>query len=116
MRARDGTGWHTIAPLGMAPPPECPSSMVSHADRSCFTHVSHMARSPVVGRTLADHGATVLKIISHERPRREMFDCETNHGKRTLVLELSTAEGKQRLWDLLKVSARMALRWTSNDL
>ena len=67
-----------------------------------------MARSPVVGRTLADHGATVLKIISHERPRREMFDCETNHGKRTLVLELSTAEGKQRLWDLLKVRAWIA--------
>ena len=35
-------------------------------------------------------------------------DCETNHGKRTLVLELSTAEGKQRLWDLLKVRAWIA--------
>ena len=48
-----------------------------------------------------------------------MFDCETNHGKRTLVLELSTAEGKQRLWDLLKVSARMAsegLGWPSEGL
>ena len=78
--------------------------------------VSHMARSPVVGRTLADHGATVLKIISHERPRREMFDCETNHGKRTLVLELSTAEGKQRLWDLLKVRAWIAVDGLSDGV
>ena len=65
---------------------------------------SHVIASPVVGRTLADHGATVIKVISHERPRREMFDCETNHGKRVLAVELGTAEGKQRLWDLLKVA------------
>ena len=65
---------------------------------------SHVIASPVVGRTLADHGATVIKIISHERPRREMFDVETNHGKRVLAVELATEEGKQRLWDLLKVA------------
>ena len=33
-----------------------------------------------------------------------MFDCETNHGKRTLCVELSTESGKQKLWDLLKVA------------
>ena len=60
--------------------------------------------SPVVGRTLADHGATVIKIVSHSRPRREMFDVETNHGKRPLVVELDTTEGRQRLWDLLRVA------------
>ena len=65
---------------------------------------SHVIASPVVGRTLVDHGATVIKVISHERPRREMFDCETNHGKRTLCVELSTEAGRQKLWDLLKVA------------
>ena len=65
---------------------------------------SHVIASPVVGRTLADHGATVIKVVSHDRPRREMFDCETNHGKRTLVVELSTEEGVRQLWDLLKTA------------
>ena len=46
----------------------------------------------------------MIKVVSHERPRREMFDVETNHGKRTLVVELETAEGKQRLRELLAVA------------
>ena len=33
-----------------------------------------------------------------------MFDCETNHGKRVLALELDSEADQQRLWDLLKVA------------
>ena len=33
-----------------------------------------------------------------------MFDCETNHGKRVLTVELNTEGGRQKLWDLLKVA------------
>jgi crotonobetainyl-CoA:carnitine CoA-transferase CaiB-like acyl-CoA transferase len=46
---------------------------------------SHVIASPVVGRTLADHGATVIKVVSHARPRREMFDAETQPQHRTLT-------------------------------
>ena len=51
--------------------------------------------------TLADHGATVIKVVSQNRPRRELFDAETNHGKSTLTIELETPAGRRRLWDLL---------------
>ena len=65
---------------------------------------SHVIASPVVGRTLADYGATVIKVVSQRRPRRELFDAETNHGKRTLTVELDTPDGRRRLWELLSVA------------
>ena len=33
-----------------------------------------------------------------------MFDCETNHGKKVLTLELATDEGRARLWELLRTA------------
>ena len=66
--------------------------------------ISHLIASPVVGRTLADYGATVIKVVSQRRPRRELFDAETNHGKRTLTVELDTPDGRRRLWELLSVA------------
>lgn len=41
---------------------------------------SHVIASPVVGRSLADHGATIIKVVSHSRPRRELFDAEVRKG------------------------------------
>ena len=58
----------------------------------------------MVGRTLSDYGATVIKVVSQKRPRRELFDVETNHGKQPLTVELDTPEGRQRLWELLAVA------------
>ena len=46
----------------------------------------------------------MIKVVSQDRPRRELFDAETNHGKATLTLELTTAEGRRRLWELLAVA------------
>ena len=41
---------------------------------------SQVIASPMVGRTLADMGATVFKIVTEKRPRRALFDEETNCG------------------------------------
>lgn len=65
---------------------------------------SHVIASPVVGRTLLDHGATVIKIVTHARPRRHLFDEEANAGKLTYELALDSAEGKAQLWSLLQAA------------
>ena len=65
---------------------------------------SHVIASPMVGRTLAEHGATVFKVFTSKRPRRKLFDEETNNGKVPLNLDLDIQEDIERLWDLLKVA------------
>ena len=81
-----------------------PSSCARPLSDVIVVDFSHVIASPVVGRTLADHGATVIKVVSQKRPRRELFDVETNHGKNTLTIELDTHEGRRRLWELLRVA------------
>ncbi|KAJ1627924.1 CoA-transferase family III domain-containing protein [Pavlovales sp. CCMP2436] len=65
---------------------------------------SHVIASPVVGRSLLEHGATVLKLVTYTRPRRHLFDEEANAGKLTYELSLETEAGKARLWALLRAA------------
>lgn len=62
---------------------------------------SHVIASPMVARTLADQGATVLKVVTAKRPRRHLFDEETNNGKHTIALDLDDDHDRDRLWHLL---------------
>ena len=62
---------------------------------------SHVIASPMVGRTLAEHGALVLKIVTQKRPRRALFDEETNNGKHVLELDLDSAADRARLHALM---------------
>jgi crotonobetainyl-CoA:carnitine CoA-transferase CaiB-like acyl-CoA transferase len=65
---------------------------------------SHVIASPVVGRSLLEHGATVIKLVTYSRPRRHLFDEEANAGKLTYELTLETEAGKARLWALLRAA------------
>ena len=62
---------------------------------------SHVIASPMVGRTLAEHGALVLKIVTQKRPRRALFDEETNNGKHVLELDLDQSADRERLHALM---------------
>ncbi|UCH42612.1 MAG: CoA transferase [Dehalococcoidales bacterium] len=57
---------------------------------------------PTCGRTLAEHGADVLKIISPERPAGGAFDMDTGHGKRAAFLDLLKDSDKEKLWSLIR--------------
>ena len=62
---------------------------------------SHVIASPMVGRTLAEHGALVLKVVTQKRPRRALFDEETNNGKHVIELDLDLADDRARLHALM---------------
>jgi len=70
---------------------------------------------PTCGRTLAEFGADVIKVeMPPERARRSLgaagagvnvtlraFNVDVNRGKRSIVLDLKTDEGRETLWELI---------------
>ncbi|KAH8074665.1 alpha-methylacyl-CoA racemase [Aureococcus anophagefferens] len=77
---------------------------------------SHVIASPMVGRTLADFGATVFKVVTKKRPRRALFDEETNNGKQPLELDLADAADLARLWSLLDAADVLVDGYTEGAL
>lgn len=57
---------------------------------------------PTCARTLAEHGADVLKIGSPGRQDGPMFDMDTGHGKRSAFLNLQGNHDQERLWSLIR--------------
>ena len=57
---------------------------------------------PTCARTLAEHGADVLKISAPNRADRQPFEVETGHGKRAAWLDLDRAGDRDRLSDLAR--------------
>lgn len=55
---------------------------------------------PTCPRTLAEHGADVLKISAPDRTDRQPFEIETGHGKRSAWLDLNQDQDRARLSDL----------------
>jgi crotonobetainyl-CoA:carnitine CoA-transferase CaiB-like acyl-CoA transferase len=69
---------------------------------------------PTCGRTLAEFGADVIKVdMPPDRARRglgmlggvsgvlQAFNVDVNRGKRSIVLDLKTDEGRDLLWELI---------------
>lgn len=63
---------------------------------------------PTIGRSLAAHGAQVIKITSPELPDVPFFQVDVNTGKHTTSLNLRTPEDRQAL-DHLLVSADVVI-------
>jgi crotonobetainyl-CoA:carnitine CoA-transferase CaiB-like acyl-CoA transferase len=57
---------------------------------------------PTCARTLAEHGADVLKIGSPGRQDGTNFDMATGHGKRSTFLNLQENRDRERLWSLIR--------------
>ena len=98
-RALAGFGALTIRRIGDAPPrlrsmDDQPLSGVRVAD------LTRVLAGPICGRSLAGHGADVLRIGSRSLPSVEPFVVETGHGKRSAFVDLDDQEGANHLRDL----------------
>jgi crotonobetainyl-CoA:carnitine CoA-transferase CaiB-like acyl-CoA transferase len=62
--------------------------------------LTRIIAGPVCGRTLAVHGADVLRLIGSNVPTVESVDIDTGRGKRSAFASLSSREDFQRLREL----------------
>ena len=68
--------------------------------------LSNVVAGPAAGRTLAEHGADVIRIdppAPQAGPRNTMwFGVEVNQGKRAIILDLKTESGREALASLVR--------------
>jgi hypothetical protein len=81
--------------------PGLPLWLTAGSDRSLrglrVLELSRVIAAPVAGRTLAAHGANVLWITSPNLPDLPDIDRDFARGKRTAQLDLTSADGQDRL-------------------
>jgi crotonobetainyl-CoA:carnitine CoA-transferase CaiB-like acyl-CoA transferase len=63
--------------------------------------LTRIIAGPVCGRTLALHGADVLRVIGPQVPTIEAADIDTGRGKRSAFLGFSSAEDAERMRSLI---------------
>ncbi len=63
--------------------------------------LTRVLAGPVSGRTMAAHGADVLHVRSPKLPSMEIFVAETNQGKFSTFLDLTSDEDAARLRELV---------------
>ena len=59
--------------------------------------LSRVLAGPTCGRTLAEHGATVMRISAPHLPSIESLVMDTGHGKLAAHVDLETEAGRSRL-------------------
>lgn len=64
--------------------------------------LTHVIAGPVCGRTLAEHGADVMRISATHRYNHEPFVIDTGHGKLSVFLDLKAEADIQQLLQLLR--------------
>lgn len=64
--------------------------------------LTRVLAGPTCARTLAEHGAEVLRIDGPHLPRISAFVLDTSHGKRRAGLDLRSAEDAEQLRSLVR--------------
>jgi crotonobetainyl-CoA:carnitine CoA-transferase CaiB-like acyl-CoA transferase len=89
-----------ITQLGDAPPPPLRAG-IRPLGGVRVLELTRIIAGPVCGRTLALHGADVLRVIGQGIPTIDAADIDTGRGKRSAFLDLSSAEDAVRMCSLI---------------
>ena len=85
---------------------EAPARPLPAADRPLaglrMIELTRVIAGPVCGRTLAAHGAEVLRIIAPHLPTFARLDIDTGRGKRAAQLDLRREADRRALRDLVR--------------
>jgi crotonobetainyl-CoA:carnitine CoA-transferase CaiB-like acyl-CoA transferase len=90
-----------IRRIGDAPPLPLPDGDAPLAGARVLD-LSRVIAGPMVGRTLAEHGATVMLVSSPKLPSIESLVIDTGFGKYAAAIELDTAAGHATLESLAR--------------
>ena len=107
VRGRDEWLSEERAEQGGAEPPlhlqrvgDAPAAGLSASPRSALNGVrvldlSRVIAGPMAGRTLAEHGATVLRVAAPHLPSIKSLVVDTGFGKRSAFLDLENEAGRE---------------------
>lgn len=95
-----------LAEIEAAPPP-VPRDQIRATLRSALKGIKVLdlciiLAGPTCGRTLAEFGASVIKIDDPNRGPTIAFHNSVNRGKRSILLDLKTEDGREVFWRLLE--------------
>jgi crotonobetainyl-CoA:carnitine CoA-transferase CaiB-like acyl-CoA transferase len=90
-----------VEKVGESPPEALPAG-ARPLDGFRVLDLTRVLAGPTCARTLAEHGAEVLRIGTDRLPNHEEQNITTGHGKRSAVLDLTSAEGAGRLRALVQ--------------
>ncbi|MCX6022323.1 MAG: CoA transferase, partial [Chloroflexi bacterium] len=88
-------------PQTAAPPAEPAATMRAALDGVRVLDLCIILAGPTCGRTLAEFGADVIKIDDPNREGGIVFHNDINRAKRSLLLDLKTADGLATFWKLV---------------
>ena len=76
----------------------------------------HPGAGPTLGRTMAEFGADVVKIDNPVRGRTVARHNDVNRGKRSILLDLKSEEGRDVFWRLLEDADVVAQNYRAGKL
>ena len=87
----------TMDRIGDAPPTPLPAGGARPLSGLRALDLTRVIAGPVCGRTLAAHGADVLRVTAPHLPAIEALDVDTGRGKLSTQLDLRREEGRDAL-------------------